>query len=179
MPVGQCNGWIRILALVCACASLGACQLTPEGGSLYHASMEIGNTYAIEWPRRVRACDSSLTDCFSRDTGSLTVDNAAIQLKNYIAMVHLVFDDGRSGWMAYNDFLGQRFSDPAQTRLVVRKGMTSDQIRAAWGEPTTISPQQFGSVVLQKWSYPNVGDLYFNDGKVDDISLNKSLLAVN
>ena len=168
----------RASVVVVLTALLAGCELTPEGGSLYHASAEIGNTYALEWPRRVYACDVALTNCFQREVGSFTVDNAAITIREHIALIRLVFDDGRAGWMVYNEFLKQQFAAPATTRLIAKVGMTADQIRSSWGEPERVGPAPSGDPAVEEWSYPAIGLLYFEKGKLVELALSKSLLAV-
>jgi hypothetical protein len=154
---------------------LVGCELTPSGGSLYHASAEIGNTYALEWPRRVTVCQTPLQNCYSREEGNFTIDNAAITRDNYVAILHVVFANGSSGWIVYNDFLKQQFSEPAKTRLVAKLGMTAGQIKAIWGEP----PQGSTDEVGESWIYPVIGTLQFKDGKLVDLTLYRSLLDFN
>jgi len=168
-----------ISLVICTCIFLVACELTPSGGSLYHASAEIGNTYTLEWPRRIQACQVPLSGCFSREEGSFTVDNAAIRRDNDVVFIHLVFENGSSGWMVYKEFLQQQFTQPAKTRLVAKLGMTTDQIRSIWGEPPKITQEPFGSGIRDVWDYPVVGLLHFKDGKLNDLSLFRSLLVFN
>ncbi len=168
-----------VLAALCLGGLLAACEPMPEGASLYYASGEIGHTYTLQSLRRVYACphavSESIDKCIARGTGIFTVDNAAKQAGDQRTVVHLVFDDGRSGWMGYDDFLRQRFTVPAKTSVVLGLGMTADEIRSSWGEPAAIAPHAFAKSMGQEWSYPDLGNLYFEDGKLVEIALSRAL----
>jgi hypothetical protein len=169
----------ELIALSGICL-LAGCDLDPAGGSLSKASWEIGNTYTLEQPRRVYACEQialnidELGSCPRRQSGSFTVDNALMVIEPRIVYVHLVFDDGNSGWMVYNDFRMQQFSAPAKTRLIAKVGMSSDAIRSNWGEPTAIAPRPWHDLVLQDWTYA-FATLSFKDGKLFEMKLSRSL----
>ncbi len=141
--------------------------------------MEIGNTYSLEWPRRIYVCPTPLQNCYPREEGNFTIDNAAILRDNDVAILHVVFANGSDGWIVYNDFLKQQFSEPAKTRLVAKLGMTADQIKAIWGEPPQISQEPYGNTVRDAWEYPVIGTLHFKDGKLDELTVYRSLLDFN
>jgi len=164
---------------------LAACDLDPIGGSFSKASWEIGNTYALAWPHRVYACQqvplrpTDPSRCSTREIGSFTVDDAMMVIQPRIIYVHLALDDGQSGWMIYNDFRMQQFTEPARTRLAAKLDMTTDAIRSAWGEPTSIAPREWNKLVLQDWTYAGVGTLSFKDGKLIQIKLSRSLASAD
>lgn len=159
---------------------LASCELTPLGGSFSHATWEVGNSYTIEWPRQVYACAPSLTDnCIRREGGNFTVDGALFTVEGHVVFVHLVFEDGKSGWMRYNDFVGQQFANPVKTRLVFRYGMTPEQIKSTWGPPNDTSAETCPGHECENWVYTGIAKMSFTDGKVNDLKLTKSLPALN
>ena len=149
--------------------------MVPEGGSLYQATGEIGNTYVLDGAAKVHGCTDELTNCFIRTTGSFTVDESAITIPVRVAIVHLVFEDGRSGWMSYNAFVQAKPAQPVATRRVARLGMTSSEIRSNWGPPDSIATTSAGDI---KWSYAQKGAFLFSDDKLGDMRLSFSLLAM-
>jgi len=165
--------------ILAASALLAGCAMTPAGGSLYEAAHEMGNTYAFDQAQGVYACASLFQDCFKPEKGSFTVDDAAIQTDNHAALIHLAFDDGRTGWMAYNDFLARKFAAPVATNRQIRLGTTQEEITAQWGQPDTVEPKQVGRATVQIWKYAK-GTLrlaVIEEGKVSEFGLRKSLLA--
>lgn len=166
------------LAPFLVAALLSACAPTGQEGSLYFATAEIGKSFGIQAPRRVYACPrpipNSLDNCVVRASGYFSVDNVAQQPSDHRTILHLVFEDGRSGWMGYDDFLRQ---SPvfASTGRVARLGMTTDEIKASWGAPASIVPEPSRGGMREKWTYPGIGELYFEDGKLVELGLSRSL----
>jgi len=159
-------------------ALLSACAAPAENGSLFYASGEVGKTYWLSAPRRVYACPrpipESVDDCVVRTYGYFTVDNAT-QEPSGRTILHLVFDDGRSGWMGYDDYLRQHFVYPVKLGLIARLGMSEDEIKANWGAPATVSTEAAHGARRQKWTYPGIGELYFEDGKLVELGLRRAL----
>jgi hypothetical protein len=169
--------WVPRAAVLLA-TLLTACAVPTENASLFYASGEVGKTYSLSAPRRVYACPrpirESLTDCVVRAYGYFTVDNAAQQPSGR-TILHLVFDDGRSGWMGYDDYLRQHFAYPVKLGLIARLGMSEDEIKANWGAPAMIGTEAAHGARRRKWTYPGVGELYFENGELVELDLIRAL----
>ncbi|HKT20595.1 MAG TPA: hypothetical protein VJR47_21250 [Stellaceae bacterium] len=166
-------------AAVLLAALLAACTAPGETTSLSYASGEVGKTFALRAPRRVYACPrpipDSVADCVVRTYGYFTLDNATQQPSDGRTILHLVFEDGRAGWMGYDDFLRQHFVNPVKLGLVARLGMSEDEIKASWGAPASIGTEPAHGARRQKWIYPGIGELYFEDGKLVELGLSRAL----
>ena len=160
-------------------ALLAACVPAGEDASLYYAGGEVGKSFGIQPPRRVYACPrpipKSVDGCIVRANGYFTIDSVAQQPSDHRTILHLVFEDGQAGWMGYDDFLRQR-PVPARLGRVARLGMTTDEIKSGWGAPAAIAPEPSpDGATREKWSYPGIGELYFEDGELVELGLKRAL----
>jgi hypothetical protein len=179
-PAVRTRGHIPALPLAFSLAALlASCVPAGQDASLYYAGGEVGKSFGIQPPRRVYACPrpipKSVEGCIVRANGYFTVDSAAQQPSDHRTILHLVFEDGKSGWMSYDDFLRQR-PVPARLGRVARLGMTTEEIKSSWGAPAAIAPEPSpGGGTREKWSYPGIGELFFEDGKLVELGLKRAL----
>ena len=141
------------------------------------AAREIGNTYVATQSHTIHACSALDNSCLDRSAGGFTIDDSVLFVKPPILMLHLVFDDGATQWLSYDDFVMQKFTAPSETRLRLKIDEKSDQIRAEWGVPDEINPKAVNGLTLQQWTYRNIGTLSFKDNELIRVELTKSLLA--
>ncbi len=136
---------------------------------------QVGKTYSIDAPRHLQYCDAP-GHCTIKELGTFTVDNAGMTPQADI--IRIVFDDGDATWISVEEFKSLQFTVPIHTRLVIAYGMTIDQVRSNWGEPTQKTPESCGNGPCERWIYPGIGSILFRKGTVSDIDLKTSLAAV-